>query len=88
MPLLDSSPEEEADPLEDSLEPESDPEPELVEDSVLVDGVLAVAEDWFELEEVDASDELDFLPALTTVLAAARLALVTRAGSCPEASCT
>jgi hypothetical protein len=78
-PLLDSSPEEEVDPLEDSLELESGPE--VVEDSVLVDGVLAVFADSLAGEEPDVSDALDLSPLLSVVVAAARLELATRAGS-------
>jgi hypothetical protein len=93
-PLLDSSLDEELEPLDASPLPEPVPElvadsvlvdapPSLVEDSVLVVGVLSAVEESVLFEAVDAFEE----PVLVLALAV-RLALATRAGSWPEASCT
>ena len=55
----------------------------VVEEPVLVVGVLSAVEEAVLVEAVEAFDE----PVLVLVLAV-RLEFATRAGSCPEASCT
>jgi hypothetical protein len=79
-PLLDSSLDEELEPVEDSvLASDSvavDPLSSLVEVSVLVVGVLSAVEESVLVEAVDAFEE----PVLVLALAA-RLALATSAGS-------
>jgi hypothetical protein len=72
-PLLDSSLDDDLEPLEDSV----------LEVSVLVVGVLSAVEESVLVEAVEA-----FVDPVLVLALAARLALATRAGSWPEASCT